>query len=52
VAEAASRDWDIGLLTGALGAIAAVKGDVDVAEAILELDPNVAADLLRRRFGD
>jgi hypothetical protein len=50
VARAATRNWDIDFLRCALAAIAAVKGPPDVAEAVLELTPDVAADVLRRRF--
>jgi hypothetical protein len=52
VAEAAAREWDSELLTSALGAIAAVKGSVDVAEAVLDLDQDAASDFLRQRFGE
>jgi hypothetical protein len=52
VARAATRDWDADFLRSALAAIAAVKGPPDVAEAALELSPDVAADMLRRRFDE
>jgi hypothetical protein len=50
VAEAATREWDDGFTTSALGAIAAVKCSPDVAEAVLELTPEAASELLDRRF--
>jgi len=42
VAQAAGRDWDGGFLACALSAIAAAKGFGNVAEAVLELTPDVA----------
>ncbi|MFS2213586.1 hypothetical protein ACEN9H_02030 [Massilia cellulosiltytica] len=47
VAAAAVRAWDEEFLACALAALAAVKGSVDVAEAALELTPEVAGDFLR-----
>lgn len=44
VAAAADREWDDGLTVCALAAIAASKGAYDVAEAVLELSPDVLAD--------
>jgi hypothetical protein len=44
VAAAADREWDDGLMVCALAAIAASKGAYDVAEAVLELSPDVLAD--------
>jgi len=44
VAAAARRSWDDDLLRSALAAIAAAKGGHAVAEAVLELSPDVAAD--------
>jgi len=52
VASASSREWDDEFLACALSAIAAAKGHASVAEASLELTPEVAADFmewLRRR---
>jgi len=46
VAAAAVRAWDDEFLACALAALAAVKGSVDVAEAALELTPEVAGDFL------
>jgi hypothetical protein len=46
VAAAAVRAWDDEFLACALAALAAVKGSADVAEAALELTPEVAGDFL------
>jgi hypothetical protein len=46
VAAAAMRAWDDEFLACALAALAAVKGSADVAEAALELTPEVAGDFL------
>jgi hypothetical protein len=46
VAEAASREWDENTLVCALSAIAAAKGQPDVAEAVQELTPEVATQFL------
>lgn len=46
VAAAASRDWDAEFLSCALSAIAAAKGFGPVAEAVLEMNPEVAAEFL------
>ncbi|MFT0737355.1 hypothetical protein [Ralstonia wenshanensis] len=46
VALAADRDWDGGFLACALAAIAAAKGYGAVAEAVLELTPDVAPEFL------
>lgn len=46
VAEAAKRDWDATFLLCALSAIAASKGQVTVAEAVLELTPETAGEFL------
>jgi hypothetical protein len=46
VAAAASRDWDVGFLSGALGAVAASKGFGTIAEVILELNPEVAKEFM------
>ena len=46
VAAASSRSWDEGFLRCALSAIAAAKGQPLVAEAILELSPEVAGEFM------
>ncbi|RIJ85303.1 hypothetical protein RSP822_17075 [Ralstonia solanacearum] len=46
VAAAANKDWDGGFLSCALAAIAAAKGYGAVAEAALELSPDVAPEFL------
>ena len=46
VAAAAVRAWDDEFLACALAALAAVKGPADVAEAALEMTPDVARDFL------
>ena len=46
VAAAAVRAWDDEFLACALAALAAVKGPCDVAEAVLEMTPEVAGDFL------
>lgn len=51
VAATAVRPWDHWFCGSALGAIAAVQGHADYAEAILELDPGEVSELLRRRHG-
>ncbi len=50
VARASARDWDDQLLLSALGAIAASKGPPDIAEAVLELTPDAAAEFLHSRL--
>ena len=45
-ATAASRPWDENMVASVLAAIAAAKGNVKVAEAALELSPDVAATFL------
>lgn len=50
VALAAERDWDEELLACALAAIAAAKGHGAVAEAVLELDAEVAREFLDWRL--
>jgi len=44
VSGAAARDWDGDFLACALSAIAAAKGFPSVAEAALELSPDIAAE--------
>jgi gamma-glutamyl phosphate reductase len=46
VAAASAREWDNEFLSCALAAVAAAKGSTDVAEAVLELTPAVAADVM------
>jgi hypothetical protein len=46
VGKAATRPWDTGFLSCALAAIAAAKGQPKVAEAALELTPEVAREFL------
>ncbi|MDO6388455.1 hypothetical protein [Uliginosibacterium sp. 31-12] len=46
VAAAAERDWDADFLLCALSAIAAAKGPPEIAEAIQELSPAVATELM------
>lgn len=46
VAAAASRQWDEGLLCCALSAVAAAKGQPAVAEAVMELTPEVAGEFM------
>lgn len=50
VGAAAARDWDADFLLCALSAIAAAKGFPDVAEAALELNPEVASQFLEWFF--
>jgi hypothetical protein len=47
VAEATNREWDVNLLSCALSAIAAVKGFGTIAEAISELNTEIANDFLK-----
>ena len=46
VAAAASRPWDEGFLRCALSAVAAAKGQPALAEAVLELSPEVASEFM------
>ncbi|MBU0622597.1 MAG: hypothetical protein KJ795_12205 [Gammaproteobacteria bacterium] len=46
VAAAASRQWDEGFLRCALSAVAAAKGQPAIAEAVLELSPEVAGEFM------
>ena len=46
VAQASSRPWDPSFLACALAAVAAAKGQPAVAEAALELTPEVAQEFL------
>lgn len=45
-AAAAARPWDTGMVSCVLAAIAAAKGDANVAEAALELTPTLAIAFL------
>jgi hypothetical protein len=47
VAAAASRQWDETLLSCALAAVAASQGFASVAEAVLEINSEVAEDFLK-----
>lgn len=51
VAEAASEPWSPELLSCALAAIAAAKGATSIAEAVLELSPEVAGQFLKWLHG-
>ncbi|HRD64784.1 MAG TPA: hypothetical protein PKY50_01380 [Candidatus Competibacter sp.] len=46
VGAAAARPWDEGFLCCALSAVAAAKGQPSVAEAVLELSPEVAGEFM------
>lgn len=46
VAAAAEREWDADFLSSALSAVAAAKGFGSMAEAVLELDPEVAEEFM------
>lgn len=46
VARAATREWEPEFLCCALSAIAAAKGQTSVAEAVLELTPEVAEEFM------
>lgn len=46
VAAASARQWDEGLLRCALSAVAAAKGQPAIAEAVLELSPEVAGEFM------
>lgn len=50
VAAAASRQWDEGFLCCALSAVAAAKGQPAIAEAVLELTPDVAGEFMEWFF--
>jgi hypothetical protein len=50
VAQASSRAWDPGFLRCTLAAVAAAKGQPGVAEAALELTPEVAQEFLEWFF--
>ncbi len=46
VAKASHGEWDEGFLVSALAAVAAAKGFANVAEAVLELTPDVADEFM------
>lgn len=50
MAQAAAREWDDDFLACALSAIAASKGFGTVAEAVLELTPDVAEEFMEWFF--
>lgn len=50
VAQASTRSWDPSFLACALAAVAAAKGQPSVAEAALELTPEVAQEFLEWFF--
>ena len=50
VAAAATREWSPETLPCALAAVAAAKGQVTIAEAVLELTPEVAEEFLEWFF--
>jgi len=50
VAAASTRDWDADFLPCALSAIAAAKGFGSIAEALLELNPEVAKEFMQWLF--
>jgi hypothetical protein len=52
VATAASREWEPGFLCCALSAVAAAKGQGAIAEAVLELTPDVAEKFIRWFFSE
>ena len=50
--RAARASWDHWYCGAALAAVAAAKGFWELAEAVLELDPDTVKDVLRRKFGE
>jgi hypothetical protein len=46
-AAAAGREWDAGFLQCVLSAVAVSKGQIAIAEAVLELSPEVAEEFLQ-----
>jgi hypothetical protein len=46
VAAAAEREWDASFLSSALSAVAAAKGFGSVAEAVLEIEPQVVHEVV------
>lgn len=46
VAQAAAREWDADFLQCALAAISAAKGQTVIAEAALELSPDIAEEFM------
>jgi hypothetical protein len=49
---AARSSWDHWYCGATLAAVAAAKGFAELAEAVLELDPDTVKDVLRRKFGE
>jgi hypothetical protein len=52
VGIASRSNWDHWYCGAALSAVAAAKGFPELAEALLELDPDTVKDLLRRKFAE
>ena len=50
VAATTDRKWDAGFLSCALSAIAAAKGFSSVAEAVLEINPDIAEEFMEWFF--
>jgi hypothetical protein len=50
VAAASAREWDADFLSCALSAIAAAKGQANIAEAVQELSPEVAEEFMQWFF--
>jgi hypothetical protein len=46
VADASKRPWEEGFIQCALGAVAAAKGNAAIAEAVMELDSEIAEQFL------
>jgi hypothetical protein len=46
IALAASREWDAKFVACSMAALAAAKGHADIAEAALELNPDIAVKFL------
>jgi len=46
VAQAAAREWDADFLQCALAAISVTKGQTSIAEAALELTPEIAEEFM------
>ena len=52
VGIAARMSWDHWYCGATLAAVAAAKGFPELAEAVLELDPDMVKDVLRRKLGE
>jgi hypothetical protein len=52
VAGAARARWDHWYCAAAVAAVAAAKGFSQLAEAMLELDPDTVGDVLRRKLAE